>query len=73
MRLKIAFPLIAALAGLGALANPAKAAHCGACTTRCFRLARNSVAFLPSAIAFATKPYSKIRRRSAIDRSIAPS
>ena len=31
MRLKVAFPLAAALLGLGALAPPAAASHCGAC------------------------------------------
>ena len=31
MRLKVAFPLAAAVFGLAALANPASAAHCGAC------------------------------------------
>ena len=35
MRLKVAFPLAAAVLGLAALASPASAAHCGACTTPC--------------------------------------
>src|SRR5262249_38932924 len=37
MKLRFAFPLIAALAGLSALAEPARASHCGACAypTQC--------------------------------------
>ena len=73
MRHKVAYALAVALAGLLAAANPANAAHCGACAFPRRPSAPIKPAYQRFATASAIRPWSRSNRNSATDPSITPS